>query len=83
MDSDDFIFAENIDSGENGETTFKDDAFKVKGETRVEDDISYSMMLLYSGENDIMMNATLSIKHTGQVLKELDSVPKYHINEPS
>ena len=32
-------------------------------------DISYSMMLLYSGENDIMMDATLSINHTGQAEK--------------
>ena len=27
------------------------------------------MMLLYSGENDIMMDATLSINHTGQAEK--------------
>ena len=32
-------------------------------------DISYSMMLLYSGENYIMMDATLSINHTGQTEK--------------
>ena len=30
---------------------------------------NYSMMLLYSGENDILMDATLSINHTGQAEK--------------